>query len=260
MFSYDHDLEEFVAIGLGTVNGDGTLIESNPGVGVIKAGWHGGSPPGGDGCAAGPSSCGNSCEEPRGGCEAECVVVADRPLEVQVEGNCQDETCGGSIVVNDDDKPADQCKFCLSGDVLDIDLRGVEIFHESDGSPKDAIVQIPIIVLSATLNAIGCDNAVYEWNFGNGDTESSTTPDSRTYIYSANGETTYGIFTVTLTVRCGDCDLEISDSLTVRVGGVDIYEVNTPSDTASPPGDNSFISTDTIELKARLLSDEVNSN
>ncbi|MCP4494957.1 MAG: hypothetical protein GY820_47800, partial [Gammaproteobacteria bacterium] len=46
----------------------------------------------------------------------------------------------------------------------------------------------------------------------------------------------------------------------VRVGGVDIYEVNTPSDTASPPGDNSFISTDTIELKARLLSDEVNSN
>ncbi len=45
MYSYDHDLEEFVIIGLGTVNRDGTLIESNVGVGVIKAGWHCGSPP-----------------------------------------------------------------------------------------------------------------------------------------------------------------------------------------------------------------------
>ncbi|MBN4058386.1 hypothetical protein JYT55_01390, partial [Mariprofundus ferrooxydans] len=40
MYSYDHDLEEFVAIGLGTVSADGSLIESNIGAGVVKAGWH----------------------------------------------------------------------------------------------------------------------------------------------------------------------------------------------------------------------------
>ncbi|NOS87545.1 MAG: hypothetical protein HOP34_03220, partial [Methylococcaceae bacterium] len=40
MYSYDHDLEEFVAIGLGTVNAEGSVIKSNDGVGVIKAGWH----------------------------------------------------------------------------------------------------------------------------------------------------------------------------------------------------------------------------
>ncbi len=74
MFSYDHDLEEFVAIGLGTVNSSGTLIESNPGVGVIKAGWHGGSPPRDEGCATGPTQCGNVCYRRSGsGCSAGCV-------------------------------------------------------------------------------------------------------------------------------------------------------------------------------------------
>lgn len=59
MFSYDHDLEEFVAIGLGSVSDDGMVITSNEGVGVIKAGWHCGAEPGGAG------SCGNDdCEGP----------------------------------------------------------------------------------------------------------------------------------------------------------------------------------------------------
>ena len=38
MYSYDHDLAAFVAIGTGTVSEDGSLIVSDPGVGVIKAG------------------------------------------------------------------------------------------------------------------------------------------------------------------------------------------------------------------------------
>lgn len=45
LYSFDHDLEQFVAIGTGTVSEDGTIIASDPGVGVIKAGWHcGGNP------------------------------------------------------------------------------------------------------------------------------------------------------------------------------------------------------------------------
>ncbi len=51
MYSYDHDLEEFVTIGLGTVSKDGSIIDSNTGIGVIKAGWHCGSQPGGSGSA-----------------------------------------------------------------------------------------------------------------------------------------------------------------------------------------------------------------
>lgn len=64
MYSYDHDLEEFVAIGLGTVSTDGSVIKSNDGVGVIKAGWHCGSQPSGSGCAysAECQTCSGNCQ------------------------------------------------------------------------------------------------------------------------------------------------------------------------------------------------------
>ena len=45
MYSFDHDIGSFVAIGTGTVSEDGLVIRSNPGVGVLKAGWHCGGDP-----------------------------------------------------------------------------------------------------------------------------------------------------------------------------------------------------------------------
>jgi hypothetical protein len=45
MYSFDHDIGSFVAIGTGTVSDDGLVIRSDRGVGVLKAGWHcGGNP------------------------------------------------------------------------------------------------------------------------------------------------------------------------------------------------------------------------
>lgn len=64
MFSYDHDLEEFVAIGLGSVSADGSVVKSNEGVGVIKAGWHCGAAPGGSGSCGNDDCTGPSCDEP----------------------------------------------------------------------------------------------------------------------------------------------------------------------------------------------------
>ncbi len=52
MYSYDHDLASFVAIGTGTVSNDGSVIASDPGVGVLKAGWHCGGDPNSSGSAA----------------------------------------------------------------------------------------------------------------------------------------------------------------------------------------------------------------
>ena len=57
MYSYDHDLEAFVPIGPGTVSDDGTRIESDPGVGVVKGGWHCGADPDDE------SECGNLTAE-----------------------------------------------------------------------------------------------------------------------------------------------------------------------------------------------------
>jgi len=91
MFSYDHDLEEFVAIGLGSVSEDGSVIRSNPGVGVVKAGWHCGAQPGGSGtgehCATCKKCDGTSCvNDP---------AQKDNPKDAQIAGDCNIDTCGG---------------------------------------------------------------------------------------------------------------------------------------------------------------------
>lgn len=52
MYSFDHDIGSFVAIGTGVVSDDGRVIRSSPGVGVLKAGWHCGGNPNGTGSAA----------------------------------------------------------------------------------------------------------------------------------------------------------------------------------------------------------------
>ncbi len=46
MFSFDHDLGQFVSIGTASVSEDGLVIRSDPGVGILKGGWHegGGGP------------------------------------------------------------------------------------------------------------------------------------------------------------------------------------------------------------------------
>lgn len=66
MYSYDHDISSFVAIGTGSVSDDGLVIRSNPGIGVLKAGWHCGGNPSANGTAADCPPCnyctGNSCQ------------------------------------------------------------------------------------------------------------------------------------------------------------------------------------------------------
>jgi hypothetical protein len=57
MYSYDHDLGMFIAIGTGTVSDDGSVIVSNPGVGVLKAGWHCGGNPAANGTVADCPTC-----------------------------------------------------------------------------------------------------------------------------------------------------------------------------------------------------------
>jgi hypothetical protein len=47
MYSFDHDLQEFVAIGVGTVSVDGTVIGPTRASASSGAGWHCGSQPGG---------------------------------------------------------------------------------------------------------------------------------------------------------------------------------------------------------------------
>lgn len=45
LYSFDHDLGQFVIIGTGSVSEDGSMVVADPGVGIMKGGWHGGGPP-----------------------------------------------------------------------------------------------------------------------------------------------------------------------------------------------------------------------
>jgi hypothetical protein len=97
MYSFDHDIGSFVAIGTGTVSDDGQIIASNPGVGVLKAGWH---------CGGNPNTTGSA-------------------------GTCPDcQQCQGSGCVADaskDTKPCggDQCKACMGGSCVPISLNPI---------------------------------------------------------------------------------------------------------------------------------------
>jgi len=90
LYSYDHDLASFVAIGTGRVSADGSVIASDPGVGVIKAGWH---------CGGDPNQSGTA---------GTCPI-------------CQ--TCqGNDCVVDDSQHPPGNCKVCKNGAVAEVDL------------------------------------------------------------------------------------------------------------------------------------------
>lgn len=78
MFSFDHDLAEFVSIGTGTVSEDGTVVRSDPGFGIVKAGWHCAAPQSGSGASAALS-----------------VSLSPDPIEIQL-GEKASVTANGS--------------------------------------------------------------------------------------------------------------------------------------------------------------------
>ncbi|HKQ15892.1 MAG TPA: PKD domain-containing protein, partial [Steroidobacteraceae bacterium] len=218
MYSFDHDLEEFVTIGLGTVSADGTRIVSNPGVGVIKAGWHCGSPPGGDGCVA---AC-NVCEisDPDCTCDANPIfngfsrtaqLAADGPAD-DVPGDCHRPTCPGpEHVVDDSDQPQDLCKRCSNGSILDDDISNVRaLVGGKDEEWAQLIDGEAEFSFAGSATTICNDTAEYVWDFGDHET---ATGKNVTHIYEAPG-----LFEVKLTVRCKGCArIEQTDTVDVAV-------------------------------------------
>lgn len=93
LYSFDHDLGHFVSIGPGTVSDDGSVVTSNPGVGIVKAGWH---------CCGFPQGSGteNNCPE----C-TKCTGALCEPQKL-----CQ--SCGGGS------KACDGQGQCLTGQQL----------------------------------------------------------------------------------------------------------------------------------------------
>ena len=100
LYSFDHDLGHFVSIGPGTVSDDGTMLVSDPGVGILKAGWHcGGDPQSSTGTPHNCSDChrcvGTACIPESGG-------SCDDGDPCTVNDSCLVGTCAGQPVLVDE--------------------------------------------------------------------------------------------------------------------------------------------------------------
>jgi Calx-beta domain-containing protein/glucodextranase-like protein/carboxypeptidase family protein len=95
MYSFDHDIGSFVAIGTGTVSDDGQVIRSNPGVGVLKAGWHCGGNPNVSGGAGTCPTC-QKCDGQR--CVADAGGACDDNNKCTTNDKCVAGTCTGTPV------------------------------------------------------------------------------------------------------------------------------------------------------------------
>lgn len=92
LYSFDHDLGQFVSIGTGSVSEDGSVIRSDPGVGIIKGGWHCGGDPATTGATANCPECAK-CDGKT--CFADPARV-NQPCKDDGD-DCTEDICEGGI-------------------------------------------------------------------------------------------------------------------------------------------------------------------
>ena len=81
VYSFDHDLEQFVSGGTARVSDDGSVIVSDPGFGLRVSGWHAAPPP------PPPPTCTSSCDDHNACTEDSCQngVCQNKPLNVTLK-------------------------------------------------------------------------------------------------------------------------------------------------------------------------------
>jgi PKD repeat protein len=124
VYTYDHDLEQFISQGPAHVSADGSVIVSDPGFGITKSGWHFAPPP------PPPHTCTVSCpsndpcntyEKVDCSCKATpaadgtaCGTPLNDPTSCQLPDQCIDGICLGT------DKPygtpCDDNVYCTKDD------------------------------------------------------------------------------------------------------------------------------------------------
>jgi hypothetical protein len=133
MYSFDHDISSFVAIGTGVISDDGQVIRSSTGVGVLKAGWHCGGNPNVTG------SCGtcSQCQRLQGN---QCIVDNDMQVDLSsIQRSSRDSDVAAAAVI-----PV----IIAGGAVLE--------------AAKAVAARLGFLTLAACLANRECKEAVYE--------------------------------------------------------------------------------------------------
>jgi hypothetical protein len=197
IFSFHHDLEQFVVEGTARVSQDGSVVVTDPGFGLTVSGWHGGggnnqNPTCGDGCgacqacsngscAADPTQNGQTCTTPDG-----CTV-----------GTCSSGSCNGN--------PTSVSNFTVAA----LDPSG-----NQQTSLSEIVAQSTTMVTVSFVSQItsNCTNGVqYTWDFGDGNAGSgSSLPPSHMYMA---GQT----YNATFSATCNGCPNSPAMNATVSV-------------------------------------------
>ncbi len=201
IFSFDHDLGEFVTSGTATVSADGRQLVSNPGFGVSKAGWHGCVPPV-------PTT--NPCN---GGACTVCTPQGPK------------SACG-------------ECRKCTGGGCQPRQIKGVTATARGAGDSGSALVTGNHQSLPAANTAedeedliVGVDQDVefeatktlgdcqsgklkYNWTFGDG---KSAEGQNVTHVYEAPGN-----YTARVVVSCEGCPDAGTKDDTIQVQAIKI--------------------------------------
>ena len=220
MYSFDHDLGHFVSIGPATVSEDGTVIEADPGVGIVKAGWHCGGNPASSGA---PHDC-RSCTVCNGStCVPGCSIGLNAFSEPGAPGSpfpeiffagaaacsCSD---GDSCTVGDTCGGAGACTPGERKKITSVNAQaqgpgGAEIYI---GDP---------VQFTSNVQHERCVNLDYLWKLGDG-TEATSASTSHTYDNP-------GTYPASLKVDCDDCDTRTEQvSVTVKCPEVEITDAD----------------------------------
>ncbi len=120
-YQYDHDLEQFVSAGTAHVSADGSVIVSDPGFGITKAGW------GHDLDDNEPDDCPESCDDHNECTDDHALICgcsntprngacgSDKPGTCQKAGMCVGGYCNGPRL--NPGAPCDDGVFCTENDV-----------------------------------------------------------------------------------------------------------------------------------------------
>ncbi len=182
IFSFDHDMGEFISAGTSTVTEDGLLIRSNPGSGISKSGWGGGVPP--------PPPTTDTCHP--GSCTS-CSGGKPVPL-------CDEcSTCGGG-----------GAKASCRPRTLD----AVKVLGP-DGDPKLLVIGKGKTADLRAMITGTCSNRKVTWDFGDGGAAGQGESVSRVYARA-------GDFTVTARAECTNCSGVASKMGTFRVVVIDV--------------------------------------
>jgi PKD repeat protein/sugar lactone lactonase YvrE len=165
IFQYDHDLEQFVSVGTGHVSADGSVINSDPGFGITKAGWSHCCTPQvahGQGISCVTS---NICYKPvikNGVCQkirndyAVCKGNTAAAQQCQKQGLCYNGKCSGKPLP--DGSPCNDNLFCtddqcVSGVCKSTPIADAPAPNVPGGGASALAIQASFAQIGANLNS-----------------------------------------------------------------------------------------------------------